>query len=169
MDVRFLGRDIIYTEGVMMNNVFYTAFESQREAYLCHHGVKGMRWGQRKEYVPVGDRENHDRQYEYPDYDEGMAYQSAQRVASADDRQVKKSHKLVKGLVIGGGIAAAIGGIVGGSIYADKKNPGSVTRFAEKIPKVGNSIARFARSVGFKEPETDAGVEALKRKMNGGG
>lgn len=115
---------------------FYSAFKAQEESYLAHHGVKGMKWGVRKEYQPV---QRPDASYqEMP-----SSTPTAQTTNSIRDASPEKvnSHKknILKGLAIGAGVGA----VIAGSILGYKKThtrPSVLTEDGEKLKKAMEGI-----------------------------
>lgn len=114
-----------------MMSQFYKAFDAQRDSYLAHHGVKGMKWGVRKEYVPVGQRE--------ASYQE-MPQTRPQTVSAIRDASPEKvqstGRKVAKGLLIAGGVAAALAGIAGGVVaYKKLQRPFVGSEAGEKLKR----------------------------------
>ena len=66
--------------------------------------------------------------------------------------------KVIKGLIIGGSIAAVVGGIVAGGIIAEKKNPGII---GDTFDKAKTTFSNLTRN---KAGSTKAG-ENLRRKV----
>ena len=57
---------------------FMTNFDNQRQAYLEHHGVKGMRWGVINEQDPMGQ------------YPQGQASDSGMMYSPEDRKYMEK-------------------------------------------------------------------------------
>ena len=131
---------------------FMKAFDEQRDSYLAHYGVKGMQWGvhTQQPYVPVAQRRAMSEQ------ETAAAVETAQTVAEAPPEKVSSTRKkVIKGLMIGGSIAAVVGGIVAGGVFV-AKNPEKV---ADAYMKIRNS--EIFRN---KDGSTPAG-EALRQKV----
>ena len=140
-----------------MKSNFMESFEFyQNEIDILHYGKKGMKWGVRniQPYVPVAERtqENqNDSVY--------AAAPSATAVAEASPEKVSSTRKkVIKGLIIGGSIAAVVGGIVAGGIIAEKKNPGVI---GDTLNKAKTTFSNLTRN---KAGSTKAG-ENLRKKV----
>lgn len=128
----------------------------QDEIDILHYGKKGMKWGVRntQPYAPVtrrtGSNQNDSVQQAQP---------SANAVANATPEKVSSTRKkVIKGLIIGGSIAAVVGGIVAGGIIAEKKNPGII---GDTLNKAKTTFSNLTRN---KAGSTKAG-ENLRRKV----
>lgn len=131
---------------------FYESLEYCQQNTLCHYGVKGMQWGvhTQQPYVPVAQRRAMSEQ------ETAAAVETAQTVAEAPPEKVSSTRKkVIKGLIIGGSIAAVVGGIVAGGVFV-AKNPEKVADAYKKI--------RSSEIFRNKDGSTPAG-EALRKKV----
>lgn len=140
-----------------MKSHFMESFEFyQNEIDILHYGKKGMKWGVRntQPYVPVDQRTSSNQN------DSGQQAQpSANAVANATPERVSSTRKkVIKGLIIGGSIAAVVGGIVAGGIIAEKKNPGIL---GDTLNKAKTTFSNLTRN---KTGSTKAG-ENLRQKV----
>lgn len=140
-----------------MKSNFMESFEFyQNEIDILHYGKKGMKWGVRntQPYVPVAERTQENQNDSVQ-----QAQPSANAVANATPEKVSSTRKkVIKGLIIGGSIAAVVGGIVAGGIIAEKKNPGVI---GETFNKAKTTFSNLTRN---KAGSTKAG-ENLRRKV----
>ena len=140
-----------------MKSNFMESFEFyQNEIDILHYGKKGMKWGVRntQPYVPVDQRTSSNQNDSVQ-----QAQQSANTVANATPEKVSSTRKkVIKGLIIGGSIAAVVGGIVAGGIIAEKKNPGII---GDTLNKAKTTFSNLTRN---KAGSTKAG-ENLRRKV----
>lgn len=140
-----------------MKSNFMESFEFyQNEIDILHYGKKGMKWGVRntQPYVPVAERTQENQNDSVP-----QAQSSANAVANATPEKVSSTRKkVIKGLIIGGSIAAVVGGIVAGGIIAEKKNPGII---GDTLNKAKTTFSNLTRN---KAGSTKAG-ENLRRKV----
>lgn len=127
---------------------FMTNFDNQRQAYLEHYGVKGMRWGVINEQEPMG---------QYPQGqapDSGMMYSPEDRkymekqaayIQRANEKAVKQHRREVRKKIIKGVATAAIIGaiaVAGIKGYA-KKQTGQSQRLGEAVGIIGNKAKTF--------------------------
>ena len=140
-----------------MKSNFMESFEFyQNEIDILHYGKKGMKWGVRntQPYVPVDQRTSSNQNDSVQ-----QAQQSANTVANATPEKVSSTRKkVIKGLIIGGSIAAVVGGIVAGGIIAEKKNPGII---GDTLNKAKTTFSNLTRN---KAGSTKAG-ENLRQKV----
>lgn len=140
-----------------MKSNFMESFEFyQNEIDILHYGKKGMKWGVRntQPYVPVAERTQENQNDSVQ-----QAQPSANAVANATPEKVSSTRKkVIKGLIIGGSIAAVVGGIVAGGIIAEKKNPGII---GDTLNKAKTTFSNLTRN---KAGSTKAG-ENLRRKV----
>lgn len=140
-----------------MKSNFMESFEFyQNEIDILHYGKKGMKWGVRntQPYVPVDQRTGSDQNDSVQ-----QAQPSANAVAEASPEKVSSTRKkVIKGLVIGGSIAAVVGGIIAGGIIAEKKNPGII---GDTFNKAKTTFSNLTRN---KAGSTKAG-ENLRQKV----
>lgn len=140
-----------------MKSNFMESFEFyQNEIDILHYGKKGMKWGVRNTnpYVPVAERTQENQNDSVQ-----QAQSSANAVANATPEKVSSTRKkVIKGLIIGGSIAAVVGGIVAGGIIAEKKNPGII---GDTLNKAKTTFSNLTRN---KAGSTKAG-ENLRRKV----
>ena len=140
-----------------MKSNFMESFEFyQNEIDILHYGKKGMKWGVRntQPYVPVDQRTSSNQNDSVQ-----QAQQSANTVANATPEKVSSTRKkVIKGLIIGGSIAAVVGGIVAGGIIAEKKNPGII---GDTLNKAKTTFSNLTRN---KAGSTKAG-ENLRKKV----
>lgn len=140
-----------------MKSNFMESFEFyQNEIDILHYGKKGMKWGVRntQPYVPVAER-TQENQNDIVQ----QVQPSANAVANATPEKVSSTRKkVIKGLIIGGSIAAVVGGIVAGGIIAEKKNPGII---GDTLNKAKTTFSNLTRN---KAGSTKAG-ENLRRKV----
>ena len=110
---------------------FMTNFDNQRQAYLEHYGVKGMRWGVINEQEPMGQYpqgQEQDKPYTPAEYK--IALKQAEKFRKIDKSFAKKRHKEIRNKIIKG---VAIGAIVTGIAVAGLKG------FAKKQLDVGDN------------------------------
>lgn len=140
-----------------MKSNFMESFEFyQNEIDILHYGKKGMKWGVRntQPYVPVAERTQENQNDSVQ-----QAQSSANAVANATPEKVSSTRKkVIKGLIIGGSIAAVVGGIVAGGIIAEKKNPGII---GDTLNKAKTTFSNLTRN---KAGSTKAG-ENLRQKV----
>lgn len=140
-----------------MKSNFMESFEFyQNEIDILHYGKKGMKWGVRntQPYVPVAQRTGSNQNDSVQ-----QAQSSANAVANATPEKVSSTRKkVIKGLIIGGSIAAVVGGIVAGGIIAEKKNPGII---GDTLNKAKTTFSNLTRN---KAGSTKAG-ENLRQKV----
>lgn len=140
-----------------MKSNFMSSFEFyQDEIDILHYGKKGMKWGVRntQPYVPVDQRTSSNQNDIVQ-----QVQPSANAVANATPEKVSSTRKkVIKGLIIGGSIAAVVGGIVAGGIIAEKKNPGII---GDTFNKAKTTFSNLTRN---KAGSTKAG-ENLRRKV----
>ena len=140
-----------------MKSNFMESFEFyQNEIDILHYGKKGMKWGVRntQPYVPIAERTQENQNDSISD-----AASSAEAVAEASPEKVSSTRKkVIKGLIIGGSIAAVVGGIVAGGIIAEKKNPGII---GDTLNKAKTTFSNLTRN---KAGSTKAG-ENLRQKV----
>lgn len=140
-----------------MKSNFMESFEFyQNEIDILHYGKKGMKWGVRntQPYVPVAER-TQENQNDIVQ----QVQPSANAVANATPEKVSSTRKkVIKGLIIGGSIAAVVGGIVAGGIIAEKKKPGII---GDTLNKAKTTFSNLTRN---KAGSTKAG-ENLRRKV----
>ena len=140
-----------------MKSNFMESFEFyQNEIDILHYGKKGMKWGVRntQQYVPVSERTQENQNDSVQ-----QAQSSANAVANATPEKVSSTRKkVIKGLIIGGSIAAVVGGIVAGGIIAEKKKPGII---GDTLNKAKTTFSNLTRS---KAGSTKAG-ENLRQKV----
>ena len=136
-----------------MKSTFMESLEYYQQDALCHYGVKGMQWGVRTQqpYIPVAQRRAMSEQ------ETAAAVETAQTVSEATPEQVSSSRKkIIKGLLIGGGVAAVVGGIVAGGVFV-AKNPEKV---ADAYMKIRNS--ELFRNKDGSTPEGEAHQQRVK-------
>ena len=92
---------------------FMTSFDNQRQAYLEHHGVKGMRWGVINEQEPMGqypqgqaDDSYQNRPYSPEEYKEAL--KQADKIRRIDQDVAKKHRKEIRKKIVKGVITTAI-------------------------------------------------------------
>ena len=140
-----------------MKSNFMESFEFyQNEIDILHYGKKGMKWGVRntQPYVPVARRTSSNQNDSVQ-----QAQPSANAVANATPEKVSSTRKkVIKGLIIGGSIAAVVGGIVAGGIIAEKKKPGII---GDTLNKAKTTFSNLTRN---KAGSTKAG-ENLRQKV----
>lgn len=140
-----------------MKSNFMESFEFyQNEIDILHYGKKGMKWGIRntQPYVPVAERTQENQNDSVQ-----QAQSSANAVANATPEKVSSTRKkVIKGLIIGGSIAAVVGGIVAGGIIAEKKKPGII---GDTFNKAKTTFSNLTRN---KAGSTKAG-ENLRQKV----
>lgn len=140
-----------------MKSNFMESFEFYRdEIDILHYGKKGMKWGVRntQQYVPVAQRTGSNQNDSVQ-----QAQPSANAVANAAPEKVSSTRKkVIKGLIIGGSIAAVVGGIVAGGVIAEKKNPGII---GDTLNKAKTTFSNLTRN---KAGSTKAG-ENLRKKV----
>ena len=92
---------------------FMTNFDNQRQAYLEHYGVKGMRWGVINEQEPMGqypqgqaDDSYQNRPYSPEEYKEAL--KQADKIRRIDQDVAKKHRKEIRKKIVKGVITTAI-------------------------------------------------------------
>ena len=92
---------------------FMTNFDNQRQAYLEHYGVKGMRWGVINEQEPMGqypqgqaDGSYQNRPYSPKEYKEAL--KQADKIRKIDQDVAKKHRKEIRKKIVKGVITTAI-------------------------------------------------------------
>lgn len=123
---------------------FMKAFDEQRDSYLAHYGVKGMKWGVINEEEPVGQ------QPAYSEQDTQSMKQTADKVRNADAETVKEKRKrIVKNIVKGVAIGAIVAGITVGAVkgYA-KKQTGEEQDLATSLGIIGQKISKKPGQIG---------------------
>lgn len=92
---------------------FMTNFDNQRQAYLEHYGVKGMRWGVINEQEPMGqypqgqaDDSYQNRPYSPEEYREAL--KQADKIRRIDQDVAKKHRKEIRKKIVKGVITTAI-------------------------------------------------------------
>lgn len=92
---------------------FMTNFDNQRQAYLEHYGVKGMRWGVINEQEPIGqypqgqaDDSYQNRPYSPEEYKEAL--KQADKIRRIDQDVAKKHRKEIRKKIVKGVITTAI-------------------------------------------------------------
>ena len=123
---------------------FMKAFDEQRDSYLAHYGVKGMKWGVINEEEPVGQ------QPAYSEQDTKSMKQTADKVRNADADSVKEKRKrIVKNIVKGVAIGAIVAGITVGAVkgYA-KKQTGEEQDLATSLGIIGQKISKKPGQIG---------------------
>lgn len=92
---------------------FMTNFDNQRQAYLEHYGVKGMRWGVINEQEPMGqypqgqaDDSYRNRPYSPEEYKEAL--KQADKIRRIDQDVAKKHRKEIRKKIVKGVITTAI-------------------------------------------------------------
>ena len=123
---------------------FTKAFDEQRDSYLAHYGVKGMKWGVINEEEPVGQ------QPAYSEQDTQSMKQTADKVRNADAETVKEKRKrIVRNIVKGVAIGAIVAGITVGAVkgYA-KKQTGEEQDLATSLGIIGQKISKKPGQIG---------------------
>ena len=92
---------------------FMTNFDNQRQAYLEHYGVKGMRWGVINEQEPMGqypqgqaDDSYQNRPYSPEEYKEAL--KQADKIRKIDQDVAKKHRKEIRKKIVKGVVTTAI-------------------------------------------------------------
>lgn len=92
---------------------FMTNFDNQRQAYLEHYGVKGMRWGVINEQEPMGqypqgqaDDSYQSRPYSPEEYKEAL--RQADKIRRIDQNVAKKHRKEIRKKIVKGVVTTAI-------------------------------------------------------------
>ena len=92
---------------------FMTNFDNQRQAYLEHYGVKGMRWGVINEQEPMGqypqgqtDDSYQNRPYSPEEYKEAL--KQADKIRRIDQDVAKKHRKEIRKKIVKGVVTTAI-------------------------------------------------------------
>ena len=92
---------------------FMTNFDNQRQAYLEHYGVKGMRWGVINEQEPMGqypqgqaDDPYQNRPYSPEEYKEAL--KQADKIRKIDQDVAKKHRKEIRKKIVKGVVTTAI-------------------------------------------------------------
>ena len=92
---------------------FMTNFDNQRQAYLEHYGVKGMRWGVINEQEPMGqypqgqaEDSYQNRPYSPEEYKEAL--RQADKIRRIDQDVAKKHRKEIRKKIVKGVITTAI-------------------------------------------------------------
>lgn len=92
---------------------FMTNFNNQRQAYLEHYGVKGMRWGVINEQEPMGqypqgqaDDSYQNRPYSPEEYKEAL--KQADKIRRIDQDVAKKHRKEIRKKIVKGVVTTAI-------------------------------------------------------------
>lgn len=92
---------------------FMTNFDNQRQAYLEHYGVKGMRWGVINEQEPMGqypqgqaDDSYQNRPYSPEEYKEAL--RQADKIRRIDQDVAKKHRKEIRKKIVKGVVTTAI-------------------------------------------------------------
>ena len=92
---------------------FMTNFDNQRQAYLEHYGVKGMRWGVINEQEPMGqypqgqaDDSYQNRPYSPEEYKEAL--KQADKIRRIDQDVAKKHREEIRKKIVKGVVTTAI-------------------------------------------------------------
>lgn len=94
------------------------------EGEFAHYGVKGMKWGVRKEYVP------------HPRKTSGKSKRSKTKKKLTDAEKAARNRKIALGL-----IAGAAGVMVGSALYSQYKMNGK--RYFDTVVKAGTAFQRL--------------------------
>lgn len=139
---------------------FMTNFDNQRQAYLEHYGVKGMRWGVINEQEPMGqypqgqsDDSYQNRPYTPEEYKEAL--KQADKIRKIDQDVAKKHRKEIRKKIVKGVITTAIvAGIAVAALKSFGKKQLNVGDNQEVSPGMGLGL------IGAKAKEFGSDVKA---------
>lgn len=139
---------------------FMTNFDNQRQAYLEHYGVKGMRWGVINEQEPMGqypqgqsDDSYQNRPYTPEEYKEAL--KQADKIRKIDQDVAKKHRKEIRKKIVKGVITTAIvAGIAVAALKSFGKKQLNVGDNPEVSPGMGLGL------IGAKAKEFGSDVKA---------
>ena len=140
--------------------MIYEAIDIWNSPSLEHHGVKGMKWGVRKQRQSLGNRIQAYRTKRHEDYIRKTFGEAAVMEGRREDSRVYKRKGLTKGqktaLKVGVGAAVAVG--VGVGVYMLKKNG------AKSVASVASSQLK---STGMKALPSSALKTPMKSVRRG--